>query len=131
MKAIKQIGLTYPAQGFGVNNVTCFTASDFGRTFPSNGLGSDHGWGSHHMIIGGAVDGKKTYGTFPTLAVGGPDDTSTGRWIPTTSVDQYAATLAKWLGVDSNHIGQVFPNLTRFPGSYGASTGPGYLGFMT
>lgn len=131
MKAIKQIGITYPSLNFGVNNVTCFTASDFGRTFPCNGLGSDHGWGSHHLIIGGAVDGKKTYGTFPTLAVGGPDDTSTGRWIPTISVDQYAATLAKWMGVDSNHIGQVFPNLTRFGGSYGGPTGPGYLGFMT
>lgn len=131
MKAIKQIGVTYPAQNFGVNNVTCFTASDFGRTFPANGLGSDHGWGSHHLVVGGAVDGQKTYGTFPTLAVGGPDDTSTGRWIPTTSVDQYAATMAKWLGIDNNHIGQVFPNLTRFPGSYGSPTGPGYLGFMT
>ena len=72
--------------------VTCFTNSDFGRTFPSNLLGSDHGWGSHHLIMGGAVSGQKTYGKWPTLAVGGPDDTSTGRWIPTTSVDQFAAT---------------------------------------
>jgi uncharacterized protein (DUF1501 family) len=125
-KAIKQIGIVQNKPNF-VNNVTSFTASDFGRTFPSNGLGSDHGWGSHHLVVGGAVAGQKTYGTFPTLAVGGPDDTSTGRWIPTTSVDQYAATLAKWLGVTSTNIGTVFPNLTRFPGDYAT----GYLKFMT
>lgn len=124
-KAVKQIGITQGKADF-INNVTAFTASDFGRTLPSNGLGSDHGWGSHHMVIGGAVNGQRTYGTFPTLAVGGPDDTSTGRWIPTTAVDQYAATLAKWMGVDSGSMATVFPNLGRFPGSYGT----GYLGFM-
>jgi uncharacterized protein (DUF1501 family) len=125
-KAMKQIGVVYGDASF-VNRVTSFTASDFGRTLPSNGLGSDHGWGSHHLIVGGAVSGRKTYGTFPTLAVGGPDDTSTGRWIPTTSVDQYSATLAKWLGVTSGKIAEVFPNLTRFAGNYA----DGYLGFMT
>lgn len=126
-KAMKQIGLTYGDAGM-LDRVTCFTASDFGRTFPSNGLGSDHGWGGHQLIIGGAVKGRKTYGTFPTLAVNGPDDTSTGRWIPTTSVDQYAATMAKWLGVTSQtNMKTVFPNLGRFPGTFA----DGYLGFMT
>ena len=128
-KAMKAIGVQYGDPSF-VNRVTTFTASDFGRTFPSNGLGSDHGWGSHHLVIGGAVQGRKTYGTFPTLAVNGPDDTSTGRWIPTTSVDQYAATLGKWMGIASNEINAVFPNLTRFSGSYGAANQPGYLGFV-
>ena len=94
--------------------VTAFTASDFGRTLPSNSLGSDHGWGSHHLVLGGAVQGQRTYGNFPALVVGGPDDTSTGRWIPTTAVDQFAATMAKWFGVDSTNMSTVFPNLGRF-----------------
>jgi uncharacterized protein (DUF1501 family) len=124
-RAMAAIGTQYGDANF-VNRVTSFTASDFGRTFPCNGLGSDHGWGTHSIVVGGAVDGQKTYGTFPVLTVGGPDDTSTGRWIPTTAVDQYAATLARWFGVSSTNIGTVFPNLTRFPGSYAG----GYLGFM-
>jgi uncharacterized protein (DUF1501 family) len=94
--------------------VTAFTASDFSRTFPANGYGSDHGWGGHQLVMGGAVKGGATYGKFPTLAVNGPDDTSTGRWIPTTAVDQYAATLATWFGVDANQLDTVFPNLGRF-----------------
>ncbi len=97
--------------------VTSFTVSDFTRTFPSNGSGSDHGWGGHHLVVGGAVKGGATYGKFPTLAVNGPDDTGIGRWIPTTSVDQYAATLATWFGVDSNNLDTVFPNLGRFSSS--------------
>jgi uncharacterized protein (DUF1501 family) len=79
-RAMEQLGLG--------QNVTSFTASDFGRTFPSNGEGSDHGWGSHHLILGGAVNGQRTYGTFPVLTVNGPNDTNTGRWIPTTAIDQ-------------------------------------------
>lgn len=105
-RAMEQLGLA--------NNVTAFTASDFGRTFPSNGQGSDHGWGSHHLIMGGAVKGQRTYGTFPVLTVNGPNDTSTGRWIPTTATDQYFATLASWFGVDSSNLATVFPNLGRF-----------------
>jgi len=96
------------------NSVTSFTVSDFARTFPSNGYGSDHGWGGHHLVCGGAVKGGATYGKFPTLAVNGPDDTNTGRWIPSLAVDQYAATLASWFGVESNSLDTVFPNLGRF-----------------
>jgi uncharacterized protein (DUF1501 family) len=99
------------------NNVTAFTMSDFGRTFPSNGSGSDHGWGGHHFVVGGAVKGGATYGKLPTLTVNGPDDTGTGRWIPTTSVDQYAATLASWFGVDPGNLSTIFPNLGRFTSS--------------
>jgi uncharacterized protein (DUF1501 family) len=105
-RAMEQLGLS--------DNVTSFTASDFGRTFPSNGEGSDHGWGSHHLILGGAVNGQRTYGDFPILTVNGPNDTSTGRWIPTTATDQYFATLASWFGVDSGNLSTVFPNLGRF-----------------
>lgn len=105
-RAMEQLGLS--------QNVTSFTASDFGRTFPTNGQGSDHGWGSHHLILGGAVNGQRTYGTFPTLAVNGPSDTSTGRWIPTTAIDQYFATLATWFGVDPGNLATVFPNIGRF-----------------
>ncbi len=105
-RAMEQLGAS--------QQVTCFTASDFGRTFPSNGQGSDHGWGSHHLILGGAVKGQRTYGAFPTLTVNGPDDTSTGRWIPTTAIDQYFATLATWFGVDSGNLATVFPNIGRF-----------------
>jgi uncharacterized protein (DUF1501 family) len=96
------------------NSVTAFTASDFGRTFLSNGSGSDHGWGSHHLIVGGAVQGGRIFGRVPTLAVGGPDDTTEGRWIPSTSVDEYSATLAKWFGVGASDMPTVFPNLGQF-----------------
>ena len=111
--AMTQIGVQNGDASFD-QRVTSFTASDFGRTLPSNSLGSDHGWGSHHLVIGGAVKGQRTYGKFPALVVGGPDDTSTGRWIPTTAVDQFAATMATWFGVDGTNINTVFPNLGRF-----------------
>lgn len=98
------------------NNVTAFTMSDFGRTLKPTSTGTDHAWGNHHFIIGGAVKGAQTYGTFPTLALGGPDDTDTnGRWIPTTGVDQYAATLATWFGVAAADLGAIFPSLANFP----------------
>jgi uncharacterized protein (DUF1501 family) len=95
-------------------NVTTFTASDFGRTYPTNGTGSDHGWGSHQLVLGGAVQGGRLFGTFPTLAVNGPDDTGQGRWIPTTSVDEFSATLATWFGVSPSDLSTVLPNIGRF-----------------
>jgi uncharacterized protein (DUF1501 family) len=103
-------------------NVTTFTSSDFSRTFPFNGSGTDHAWGSHAIVVGGSVLGKKIYGTYPTLKVGGPSDTATnsgatGRWIPTTAVDQYSATIAKWFGVQNGDMGTVFPNIGRFASS--------------
>jgi uncharacterized protein (DUF1501 family) len=96
------------------NQVTSFTASDFGRTYPTNGSGSDHGWGSHQFVMGGAVLGGQLFGTFPTLAVNGPDDTGQGRWIPTTSVDEFSATMATWFGVSSSDLSTVFPNIGHF-----------------
>ena len=94
--------------------VTTFTASDFGRTYNTNGAGSDHGWGSHHLILGGAVNGGDLYGHMPDLAIGGPEDTGRGRWIPTTSVDEYSARLALWFGVSPTNLPVVLPNLGRF-----------------
>ncbi len=101
------------------NKVTAFTASDFGRTFKSNGLGSDHAWASHHMVCGGAVQGGRVFGTYPTLALAGPSDydtgsSATGRWIPSLSADEYSATLARWFGLDETALDIVFPNLNRF-----------------
>jgi uncharacterized protein (DUF1501 family) len=96
------------------NNVTAFTASDFGRTYNTNGDGSDHGWGNHQIIMGGAVQGGDIYGTIPDLTVEGPNDTGRGRWIPTTSVDEYSATLARWFGVSGSDIPLILPNIGRF-----------------
>ena len=98
------------------NNVTTFTESDFGRTLTSNGKGSDHGWGAHHLIVGGAVKGGTIYGTFHNLQVGAgnPVDAGQGRLIPDYSVDQYAATLARWMGATPADLNTVFPNLANF-----------------
>jgi len=98
-----------------INNVTTFTLSDFARTFqPNTGGGTDHAWGNHHFVMGGSVKGQQYYGAFPTLALNGPDDAGEGRWIPTTAVDQYAATLASWFGVDAAGLSTVLPNLGNF-----------------
>ena len=106
--------------------VTTFTASEFGRTLTTNGnAGTDHAWGNHHFIIGSSVKGGVMYGAFPSLALGGPNDTNTrGTLIPTTAVDQYAATLAQWFGVAPGaNMAQVFPNLANF-----GSANLGFLG---
>ena len=107
------------------NDVTLFTASDFGRTLTSNGDGSDHGWGSHHFVLGGAVQGGNVYGTFPPttfFASGNPVDIGQGNLVPQLAVDQYAATLAGWLGVSDTVIPDVLRNIVYFS--------PRYLGFL-
>jgi uncharacterized protein (DUF1501 family) len=115
--------------------VTAFTASDFGRTLTSNGDGSDHGWGSHHFVVGGAVKGKAFYGTPPPVSVGsgtGIEDQShvgQGRLLPSASVDQYAATLATWFGVEPNELAGILPNLRNF-GAPNAVDYPINLGFL-
>jgi uncharacterized protein (DUF1501 family) len=96
------------------SQVTTFTASDFGRTLTANNDGSDHGWGGMHFVMGGAVKGKAFYGTPPVVANGGPDDIGQGRLIPTTSVDQYAATMASWFGVSASDMPTVLPNIVNF-----------------
>jgi uncharacterized protein (DUF1501 family) len=98
------------------SQVTTFTMSDFSRTFqPNSNNGSDHAWGSHHIVIGGAVNGGQIYGTYPTLALGGPDDSdSNGRWVPTIASSQYAATLAQWFGVSSAELPTVLPYIDNF-----------------
>jgi uncharacterized protein (DUF1501 family) len=105
--------------------VTTFTMSDFSRTFqPGSNNGSDHAWGSVQMILGGAVKGSDIYGTLPVFSLGGPNDAgNNGRWIPTTSIDQYGATLAQWFGVSAANLAPIFPNLANF-----ATTKLGFLG---
>ena len=108
-----------------VDQVTSATLSDFGRTFkPASGAGTDHAWGNHQIVMGGAVQGGKVYGNFPIHALGGADDSGNeGRWIPTTSVDQYGATLSSWFGASNADLDYIFPNLNRF-----ASRNVGFMG---
>lgn len=96
------------------DSVTAFTASDFGRTLDSNGEGSDHGWGSHHFVVGGAVKGGELYGTWPDTVLRGPNDVGRGNLLPTTSVNQYAATLATWFGITAGQMPEVLPNASNF-----------------
>lgn len=122
---------------FAYNQVTTFQASDFNRTWTPNGTdinlaGTDHAWGSHCFVFGGAVDGGQLFGEYPELAVGGKDDvprSSRGRWIPTTSVDQYTAVLANWFGVPlgSSEMEAILPNLNRFPTPLGTETNLQFL----
>jgi uncharacterized protein (DUF1501 family) len=95
-------------------SVTTFTQSDFGRTLTSNGDGTDHAWGGNQLVIGGAVAGRTLYGRYPLLQIDGPDDVGGGRMIPSTSSDQYAATLAKWFGVADSSLASVAPHLGNF-----------------
>ncbi|WP_298208481.1 DUF1501 domain-containing protein [Acidovorax sp.] len=115
------------------NKVTAFTASDFGRTLSSNGDGSDHGWGGHQLVVGGAVNGKAFYGKAPPVSVGNSATDANDQWhvgqgrlLPSTSVDQYAATLASWFGVSGTELAGVLPNLRNF----GGADYPTNLGFM-
>ena len=144
-KVSDAIGAFYDATvAMGISDkVTTFTASDFGRTLASNGDGSDHGWGSHHFVVGGAVNGigatqGRFFGTAPPVSTSDTKDSSgvylpanqwhvgQGRLLPTTSVDQYGATMAKWFGVAESEMTQVFPNIGNFSGTWSG----GYMGFM-
>ncbi len=124
---LKQLGDAMAAFQRAMDNlgmagqVTLFTQSDFGRTFvPNSSRGTDHAWGNHQLVLGGAVRGGATYGRYPALLAGGPDDVGVedwelqGRWIPTSSVDQYAATLLGWFGADAGQLDTVLPNLANF-----------------
>ncbi len=96
------------------SQVTTFTASDFGRSLTSNGDGSDHGWGSHHFVLGGAVQGGRFWGTLPSVSINGPDDVGQGRLLPTTAVDQLGATLAAWMGIGATDLPRVLPQIANY-----------------
>ncbi|WP_295642233.1 DUF1501 domain-containing protein [uncultured Methylibium sp.] len=100
--------------GTARGQVTLFTASDFGRTFTSNGDGTDHGWGSHHFVYGGAVRGREIYGRFPTVGLNHDDEVGSGSFLPGVAVDQIGGTLGRWFGVSDSNLDTVFPNLNRF-----------------
>ncbi|MGF1528430.1 MAG: DUF1501 domain-containing protein [Candidatus Competibacterales bacterium] len=110
-RAVEELGIS--------DKVTLFTASDFGRTFNSNGTGSDHGWGGNQMVMGGAVKGGKVYGTIPRLVPNSPDFASRRAFMPTTAVDSYNATLATWFGVSNSDLSYVLPHISRFPNDLG------------
>ena len=99
------------------NAVTTFTASEFGRTFGSNGDGTDHGWGAHHLVMGGAVDGGKVHGVIPEMGLNAPRTVARGSMIPAISVDQYAGHMARWFGASNSDLATLFPNLSRFSAS--------------
>lgn len=100
-------------------NVTLFTASDFNRNFPSNGAGTDHAWGSHQFVVGGAVKGGRMYGRFPQLVINGPDDVGQGTWVPAVSTDQMGGELARWFGADTTSQDEIFPRLRYFERNIG------------
>lgn len=116
--------------------VTAFTASDFGRTLSYNSDGSDHGWGGHHFVVGGAVKGRAIYGTPPPVSIGNTAadadqwHVGQGRLLPTTSVDQYAATLARWFGVPDSQLDEILPNLKNFGRTANGIAYPRNVGFM-
>lgn len=109
------------------NNVTLFTASDFGRTLTSNGRGTDHAWGGNHFVVGGGVNGGRIFGTYPSLVMDNPLDVGRGSLIPTTAVDQYAAELALWMGVPKSDLPLILPNISRF---YSLTSAAKPIGFM-
>jgi uncharacterized protein (DUF1501 family) len=111
------------------DQVTTFTASDFGRTLTSNGDGSDHGWGGNQIVMGGAVDGGHVYGSYPmSLALDNPLDTGRGRLIPTTSVDEYSAELAMWFGIQNDAtLELILPNIRNFYHRYASNKPIGFL----
>jgi uncharacterized protein (DUF1501 family) len=115
-RVAQAIGWFFTAlDGLGLsNNVTLFTASDFGRTLSSNGQGSDHGWGSHQFVAGGAVAGREIYGRFPVTALGTSDEVGSGRLLPSTSVTEFAATLGGWMGLSNSELATVLPGLGNF-----------------
>ena len=110
------------------DEVTTFTTSDFGRTLTSNGKGSDHGWGGHHIVMGGSVTGASIYGDYPILSASNPLDTGRGVYAPTTSVDEYFAELARWFGVPASELDQVLPNVRNF---YSPESSQAPLGFLS